>query len=322
MIILAIETSCDETSVAIINSKKMYYNNIVYSQSYLHKKFGGVVPEISSRKHLEIMPYIVESILRKTKIKIGEVEVFAATGGPGIVSSIVIGVLYAKTMSILLERKFISINHLEGHILIPKLIFKISYPYMVVLMSGGHSQIIIVNNVFKYKIVGETIDDSIGETFDKFAKMLNLTYPGGPVIEKYAKHGNIYAFNFGKKNIKNLYNFSFSGLKTSIKNQINRMSILSQKDKSDLCASFQHYIATIIIDRIKNSINNFISKKVKYIVLSGGVASNKYIRRRINLDIIETYKDIYIYYPPIELCTDNALMIAYSAIKRLGKIET
>ena len=318
MLVLGIETSCDETAVAIIDDKKRIYSNKIFSQIDLHKKFGGVVPEIAARSHVECLPYLLEEAFEESKINLKDINAIAATGGPGLIGGVIVGVTYGKTIASVLNKTFIAINHLEGHALIPRMTNNVEYPYLLLLISGGHCQIVIVEKLGKYNIIGKTIDDAVGEAFDKVAKLLDLGYPGGPIVEKYAKNGNEKAFEFPKPLLKKgEYNFSFSGLKTAVRNQINKLDELSEKNKSDICTSFQYTISEVINHKIIESFKLFNSKfpHSKNVVISGGVAANQYIRNKLSENIsILGYK---LFYPPVNLCTDNAVMIAYAGIERL-----
>ena len=319
MLVLGIETSCDETAVAIIDDKKKIYSNKIFSQIELHKKFGGVVPEIAARSHVEFLPYVLEEALKEAKIDLKNIDAVTATGGPGLIGGVMVGVMYGKTIASALNKKFIAINHLEGHALVPRMTENIEYPYLLLLISGGHCQIVIVEKLGEYTILGKTIDDAAGEAFDKTAKLLDLGYPGGPIVEEYAKNGDEKAFAFPKPLLKKgECNFSFSGLKTAVRNQINKLEKLSEKNKSDICASFQYTVSEVINHKIIESLKLFNSKfpHSKNVVISGGVAANKYIRNKLSENIsVLGYK---LFYPPINLCTDNAVMIAYAGIERLN----
>ncbi|MFQ3307746.1 MAG: N6-L-threonylcarbamoyladenine synthase [Candidatus Midichloriaceae bacterium] len=313
MIVLGIETSCDETAVAIVDENKKIFANKIFSQIDLHKKFGGVVPEIAARSHVEILPQLIEDALSEAKLSISDIDAFAATGGPGLIGGVMVGVMYAKTLSSIQKKPFIAINHLEGHALTIRLVSDINYPYLLLLISGGHCQIIAVEGLGKYKILGRTLDDAVGEAFDKVAKMLDLGYPGGPIVEKYAKLGDKKAYKFPKP-LPNTSDFSFSGLKTSVRNQIHKIKDISEKDKRDICASFQYTVSEILINKLRYSVKN-LPMGYDNIVIAGGVAANLYIRNRVSDEMGEIgYKVLY---SPVDLCTDNAAMIAWTAIERL-----
>ena len=318
MFVLGIETSCDETAVAIIKNEQILSNKI-FSQISIHKKFGGVIPEIAARSHVEFLPHLLEEAFKEAKIHLKNIDGIAATGGPGLIGGVMIGVMYGKTLASSMNKKFIAINHLEGHALIPKMTQNIEYPYLLLLVSGGHCQIVMIEKLGQYHIIGKTIDDAVGEAFDKVAKLLNLGYPGGPIIEKYAIKGDEKKFRFPKPLLKKgNYNFSFSGLKTSVRTQINNLKTLSTDDQYNVCASFQYTVSEIINYKILKSINIFHSKfpNAKNIVISGGVAANQYIKNRLSDNIANLgYRLIS---PPINLCTDNAVMIAYAGVERFN----
>jgi N6-L-threonylcarbamoyladenine synthase len=318
MIILGIETSCDETAVAILNSDNHILSNKLFSQIDIHKKFGGVVPEIAARSHVEFLPHLVEEAFKEAKISINDINAIAATGGPGLIGAVMVGVMYGKTLASCMNKKFIAVNHLEGHALVPKMTENIEYPYLLLLVSGGHCQIVIIEELGKYSIISRTIDDAAGEAFDKVAKLLNIGYPGGPIVEQYAKKGNERAFEFPKPMLKKAeYNFSFSGLKTAVRNQIHKLGEVSEEDKADVCASFQYTVSKIINYKILQALKLFGSKfpNSKNIVISGGVAANQYLRNKLGENVKNLgYK---LFYPPIDLCTDNAVMIAYAGMERL-----
>ena len=317
MFILGIETSCDETATAIIKNNKILSNR-VFSQINIHKEFGGVVPEIAASSHVEILPSLLEESFHESKVSLKTIDAIAVTGGPGLINSLMIGLMYGKTLAYVANKKFIAINHLEGHALVPRMTNKIDYPYLLLLISGGHSQIIIIERLSKYYIIGNTIDDAVGESFDKVAKMLKVGYPGGPVIEKYASMGDKNRFVFPKPLLhKNGCNFSFSGLKTAVRNKLNSLEKLYNQDIYDICASFQYTVSEVLNNKVLKAIDIFKDRfpSAKNVVISGGVAANKYIRTSLSKAI--TKSGYILSYPPPELCTDNAVMIAYAGIERL-----
>jgi len=318
MIVLGIETSCDETAVAIVDDKKNIYSNKIFSQVHLHKNFGGVVPEIAARNHVEILPSLLEDAFKEAHLSRDSIDAIAATGGPGLIGGVMVGLVYAKTIASALNKQFIAVNHLEGHALIPRMTENIDYPFLLLLVSGGHCQILVVEDLGKYIVIGKTLDDAPGEAFDKVAKMLGLDYPGGPIVETKAEYGDDQAYIFPKALVKEKnYNFSFSGLKTAVRNQINKIENITEKNIADICASFQHTVSEIINSKVSESLKLFTKTfpNSKSVVISGGVASNKYIRSRLSNNIKNLgYR---LYFPPIDLCTDNAVMIAYAGIERL-----
>jgi len=310
LIVLGIESSCDETSASIIKGSKVL-SNIIANQS-IHEKYGGVVPELASRAHQQNIVPVVDVAIKSAKIKKEDIDIISFTKGPGLLGSLLVGSSFAKSLAFSLNKPLVSVNHMQAHILAHFIEHeeqkKPQFPFLCLTVSGGHTQIVKVENYNKMKIVGTTLDDAAGEAFDKSAKVLGLKYPGGPLIDKYAQDGNINAFSFSKPKVDNL-NFSFSGLKTSIMNKIN---IEVQKDSDfiknnlkDLCASIQESIVSILIDKI---VKASVKYKIKNIAIAGGVSANSYLRKKlVDIGIQNNYK---IYIPKFEYCTDNAAMIA------------
>jgi N6-L-threonylcarbamoyladenine synthase len=320
MKVLGIETSCDETAVAIIDGDRNILANQMLSQIEIHEKFGGVVPEIAARSHVEFLPQLVEDALAEASLDLDSIDAIAVTGGPGLIGGVMVGVMYAKTLASVMKKKFIAINHLEGHALAVRITQDVDYPYLLLLVSGGHCQMIMVEDLGKYHIMGRTLDDAVGEAFDKVAKMLDLGYPGGPIVEKFAKNGNERRYVLPKPLMqKGEHNFSFSGLKTAVRNQIIKISDICEQDKSDICASFQYTVAEILNGKLVESAKLFSSKfpNSKNVVLSGGVAANLYIRNKLGKSMDDL--GFQLFYPPIALCTDNAVMIALAGSERLAK---
>ena len=320
--ILGIETSCDETSVSVVEKdnrgKIRILSNIVRSQIDIHKDFGGVVPELASRAHSEIIDTVTKKAIKQAGIDFNELNAIAATGGPGLLGGLIVGTVFAKTMASALKIPFIAINHLEGHALSVQLESEINFPYLLLLVSGGHTEFTIIKKFKKYKRIGTTIDDALGEAFDKTARLLNLGYPGGPEIEKCAKEGNSNKFDFPKPIInENNCDFSFSGLKSSIAQTVSRHR-LTKKFKCDVSASFQKTIVDILEAKVKRAIQTFKtyskSKKNIHVVVAGGVAANKYIRK--SLVDIEPRENCHFLFPSMKLCTDNGAMIAYAGLMR------
>ena len=323
--VLGIETSCDETSVSIVekssNGDIKILSNIVRSQLDVHKEFGGVVPELAARAHSEIIDKIVTLALKKAKIKFKELDAIAATAGPGLLGGLIVGTVFAKTMASALNVPFIAVNHLEGHALSVLLENKIQFPYLLLLVSGGHTEFTIIKKFNNYKRIGTTLDDALGEAFDKTARLLHLGYPGGPLIEKCATEGNLnkYTFPLPLINEKNS-DFSFSGLKSSVA-QIVLNKKITQKFKCDVSASFQKTIAEILLKKTQRAIKTFNhetkNKKEVNIVVAGGVAANKYLRS--SLESLEEDQNCKFYFPSLQLCTDNGAMIAYAGIERFER---
>ncbi len=319
-IILGIETSCDETAVAIIEEndkgQPSILSNIVSSQVDVHKEFGGVVPELAARSHIEKIDLIAKKAIDKSKIKLADVSAVAATAGPGLIVCLTVGLSFGKAIALSLKKPFIAVNHLEGHALSPKLNSKINYPYLLLLISGGHSQFLSVQGLGKYKRLGTTIDDALGEAFDKTAKLIGIEFPGGPKIEEFAKLGDKNFYSLPKPIInRGGCNLSFAGLKTAVL-KISK-EIKSNKEKYNLAASFQNTIEKILSEKSKVAFKEFKknnkSKKNTF-VIAGGVASNKSIRKKlIALSLKERFDPIF---PPIDLCSDNAAMIAMVGLEK------
>ncbi len=313
MLVFATETSCDETSICIMKDKKIV-EHIIFSQE-IHSKHGGVVPELASRSHLENLQEITRDLFEKTFINPEKIDVFAATCGPGLIGSLLVGSTFTKSLSIMYQKPFIPINHLEGHILSTSFNNEVSYPHLVILLTGGHTQIYLMKNNKEIELLGETVDDAIGEAFDKTAKLLGLNYPGGAEIEKKALEGDENFFLLPKPLIKeDNFNFSFSGIKTHI-NILVKQNNISDKFIKNLAASFQKTITEIIITKIEKGLKILFEKKVpvKSISIVGGVANNIYIKNK--LEKLFEKKSIELYYPINEMMGDNAAMIAWACIK-------
>ena len=321
MIVLGIETSCDETAASIVESKKKkILSNILYSQFKEHKDYGGVVPEIAFREHIKLIDKIILRALKKAKKNFKDIDVIAATGGPGLHGGLLIGTTIAKSISLSIDKPYMPINHLEGHILSPRIEYNLSFPYLALLVTGGHTMLVIAHKIGKYEILGMTLDDALGEAFDKTAKLLNIGFPGGPQIEKLAK-GGCQSIELAQPLIRsNDCNFSFSGLKTSVLKIINSKRNKSNKFKSNLCCSFQYTVLNIIKKKCELGLQIFqkkYPKKKKRIAVVGGVASNNFIRKNLEKFTITNNSNLYI--PTKNLCTDNAAMIAWVAIERFKK---
>ncbi len=324
-LILGIESSCDETAASIISENDqgnpIVLSNIVSSQVDIHKKFGGVVPELAARSHIEKIDWIVQKAIDDSGININELDAVASTSGPGLIVCLSIGLSFGKALASSLKKPFIAVNHLEGHALSPKLNSELNYPYLLLLISGGHTQYLCVKNLSKYKRLGTTIDDAIGEAFDKTAKILGVEFPGGPQIEILAKKGDSYKYDLPKPIYnKGGCNLSFAGLKTAVLKIAKE--IKTDQEKFDLAASFQRTVIEILHKKTKNAFAEFekqIKMKEKKFVVAGGVAANKEIRSMLdNLCRKENYKPIF---PPIEFCGDNAAMIAMVGLEKFKKGE-
>ena len=319
-LILGIESSCDETAASLITEDEqgipVILSNIVSSQVEVHKEFGGVVPELAARSHVEKIDSIVQKAIDESGRKIEEIDAVASTAGPGLIVCLSIGLSFGKAFATALNKPFIAVNHLEGHALSPKLNSKLNYPYLLLLISGGHSQFLNVQELGKYKRLGTTIDDALGEAFDKTAKLLGIDFPGGPQIEILAEKGDPNKYNLPKPIFnKGGCNLSFAGLKTAIL-KIAR-NIKTDQEKFDLAASFQRTVEEILYKKTKIAFKNFEEQNnliEKNFVVAGGVAANKKIRTML-MDLCkqENYKSIF---PPIELCGDNAAMIAVVGLEK------
>lgn len=321
--ILAIESSCDETAVAIIRGDKAIVSHIVLSQLEEHQPYGGVVPEIASRAHIAHLQDLVEQVMKEANLAYSDLDAVAVTAGPGLIGGVIVGVMVAKGIASAASIPLIGVNHLEGHALTVRLTSDIEFPFLLLLVSGGHCQFLSVSGVGQYRKLGGTIDDALGEAYDKVAKMLGLDYPGGPIVEKYALDGNENRFVFPQP-LKGRpgCDFSFSGLKTAVKREVDGLKTLSEQDKADVCASFQRTVGDVVVERLARAMTMYESDHTsKQCVLAGGVAANQYIRKR--LDEVLVMRDYTLYVPPIKLCTDNAAMIGWAGIERLrlGKTD-
>ena len=321
---LGIETSCDETAAAVIreneNGTADVLSNVVSSQINEHKEFGGVVPELAARAHLENIDYIINKSLKDSDITLNEIDGIAATAGPGLIVCLTVGLNIGKSIAAFANKPFIGVNHLEGHALSPGLENKIEFPYLLLLISGGHTQYLIVKDVNNYEQLGTTIDDALGEAFDKTAKMLKLGYPGGPNIEKFSKLGDKNYFKLPKPIINKAgCNLSFAGLKTAVLRESKKINEEEQL-RYNLAASFQNTINKILYKKTKVAVEMFREKTKKenfQLIVAGGVAANKTIRK--NLSTLSDEINFETIYPDLKFCGDNAAMIAWAGIQRFKK---
>ncbi len=318
MIVLGIETSCDETASAIVSSNHSILSESIYSQIKTHEKYLGVVPELAARSHIDHCDKVIKDSIDKANISIKDIDAIAATAGPGLIGGLLVGLTTAKSISLALKKPFIAINHLDGHALTPRLSHKLEFPYLLLLISGGHTLFLSVEAPGNYLVLGQSIDDAMGEAFDKTGRLLGLGYPGGPEIEKFAKNGDPHRFKFpqplkGRDNC----NFSFSGLKTSVRQTAEKLSSLNYQDKADIAASFQLTICNIIEERLKKAIDVYSNyhPNAKNMAIAGGVASNNMIRGTIKNMANEN--DFKLFIPPVKLCTDNGAMIAWAGVEHL-----
>tara|TARA_B100000700_G_C14939548_1_gene806068 strand:+ start:93 stop:1205 length:1113 start_codon:yes stop_codon:yes gene_type:complete len=324
--VLGIESSCDDTAASVLSleynqdqySKVSIRSSIVFDQNSIHSSFGGVVPELAARAHSEKLDFSVESALEKARISINEIDLISVTSGPGLIGGLLSGVMFSKALALGLNKPLVGVNHLAGHALTPRLIDQTPFPYLVLLVSGGHCQFLIVENESNFKRIGGTIDDAPGEAFDKTAKILGLNYPGGPEIEKRALLGNSEAYELPKPLIsQNNCNMSFSGLKTALRRETEKAlvynPILSEDTINDLCASFQKTMKDIFVTKSAIAMSIFKNSypKIPHIIsLVGGVAANTEIRSSLKqLAYMFGFKTVI---PPFHLCTDNAAMIAFA----------
>ena len=322
---LGIETSCDETAAAVIQENEdgsaKVLSSIVSSQIKEHERFGGVVPELAARAHVENIDYIISKALRDSKLTIDEIDGVAATAGPGLIVCLTVGLNIGKTIAAFADKPFVAVNHLEGHALSPGLENIIEFPYLLLLISGGHTQYLIVKNINEYEQLGTTIDDALGEAFDKTAKMLDLGYPGGPNVEKFSKLGDKNFYKLPKPIIdKAGCNLSFAGLKTAVLRESKNINN-NQQLKYNLAASFQHTVNKILEKKTKEAmrqfkVKTFLKEKIPFIV-AGGVAANQTIRE--NLTQVCKEMNFVALFPNLKFCGDNAAMIAWAGIKRYKK---
>ena len=309
MKILGIETSCDETGIAIYDSREGIKSNIISSQVDLHCEWGGVYPELAAREHTKNIIPVLDKSLKEAGVSLEDIDGIAITVAPGLIVSLVIGVSVAKTLAWLLDKPLIPVHHIEAHIFSIELVNKIEYPFIALVVSGGHTELYIVEDFEKYKYLGGTLDDAVGEAYDKVAKLLDLGYPGGPIIDKLAYKGK----EVEKlprpllKDNRNRYNFSFSGLKTAVLNLVNKNKYI----KEDIAHSFQEAATDVLVKKTLKAVEEF---NIRNIVIGGGVSANKRLREKFN-ELADKY-NLNIYFPPLNLCTDNGIMVAYTGFKR------
>lgn len=327
-VILGIETSCDETAAAVVvrhgPGQGQLLSSVVRSQWEQHRPFQGVVPEIAARAHVECLDDIVAEAVSAAGIRLSEVDGIAATAGPGLIGGLIVGLTTAKALSLSLGRPLIAVNHLEAHALTVGLTDGIKPPYLLLLVSGGHTQLLLVRDVGQYDRLGTTIDDALGEAFDKTAKLLGLGFPGGPAVEQAAKHGNPRRFALPRPMLgRDVPHFSFAGLKTAVRRQAESLAPLTIEDINDLCASFEAAVADIVIDRCLRALriaeDQLEPGRPLPLVAAGGVAAN--MRLRTALEHLATAGGREFHVPPLALCGDNAAMIAWAGAERLARGE-
>lgn len=309
--ILAIETSCDETAAAVVVNGREVLSNIISSQIDIHTKFGGVVPEVASRKHIEAISLVVQEALDKAGCTLEEIDAVGVTYGPGLVGALLVGMQYAKSLAYAIGRPLIGVNHIEGHISANFIEHKeLEPPFVCLVVSGGHSFIVYMKDFGEFEIIGQTRDDAAGEAYDKVARAIGLGYPGGPKIDKLSKEGNANAIKFPRANFHDeSLDFSFSGLKSAVLNYLNKMEMTGQEiNRADVAASFQKALVDVLVD---NAMKTCEMKKVDKIAIAGGVASNSTLRETMISE--GNKKGIKVLFPSPILCTDNAAMIGSAA---------
>ena len=309
--ILAIESSCDETAAAVVKNGREILSNIISSQIDLHTLYGGVVPEIASRKHIEKINQVIEQALEEAKIILEEIDAIAVTYGPGLVGALLVGVSAAKALAFALKKPLIGVHHIEGHISANFIENKeLEPPFICLVVSGGHSHLVKVGNYGEYEILGRTRDDAAGEAFDKVARAIGLGYPGGPKIDKVSREGNPQAIHFPRAKVgESEYDFSFSGLKSAVLNYLNSCQMKDQEiNQADVAASFQKAVVDVLVDHSINAVKKYHFDKF---AIAGGVASNSHLREAIKKACEENHIDFF--YPSPVYCTDNAAMIGVAA---------
>jgi N6-L-threonylcarbamoyladenine synthase len=320
MLILGIETSCDETAAAVVSDERAILSDVVRSQLADHAPYGGIVPEIAARAHLQALDGIVAEAMRRAGIGFDALDGVAATGGPGLIGGVIVGVMTAKGIAASRAIPFLAVNHLEGHALTARLTDGIDFPYLLLLVSGGHTQLLAVEGVGAYRRLGTTIDDALGEAFDKTARMLGLGYPGGPAVEAAARDGDAARFALPRPMTgRPGCDFSFSGLKTAVRHAVEGLPAgqLAARDVADLCAAFQAAAAAAVADRVRNAARVFRAAHPDgtTLVVAGGVAANAHLRAA--LEAVAGAEGLRFLAPPLRLCTDNGAMIAWAGIERL-----
>ena len=317
--VLGIETSCDETAAAVVTDGRLVLSNIVLSQFDEHRPHGGVVPEIAARAHLQHLDGIIRRAMADSGLRLDQLDGIAATGGPGLIGGVIVGVMTAKAMAAALGKPFLAVNHLEAHALTARLNPGVAFPYLLLLVSGGHCQLLVVSGVGQYRRLGTTIDDAVGEAFDKAAKLLGLGYPGGPLMEQAAagaRDPGRFELPVPMKGRPGC-DFSFSGLKTAVRRHAEKLGTPSDQDVADLAAAFHEAVAGALVDRTRHAIAQFrdLHGAAGSLVVAGGVAANRFLRGR--LQSLADREGLAFVAPPPALCTDNGAMVAWAGVERL-----
>ena len=308
-LILAIESSCDEMAMAVLKDKRDFLASVIASQIDVHALYGGVVPEIASRKHVECVSLVLKETLKKANVSIEEIDAIAVTKGPGLVGSLHIGLQAAKTIAMAYHKPLIGVHHIAGHIYANNYNQDIEYPSLCLVVSGGHSELVLLKAPFEFEVIGETLDDAVGEAYDKVGRVLNLPYPGGPVLDKMASLGN-NTYDLPVPLDDDSYNFSFSGLKSAVIN-LNHKAYLRHEEinKNDLAASFQNVVITSLVNKTIKAAKAY---NVKQVMMAGGVSANRGLRNAMN-EAVSKLDNVELLLPPMSCCTDNAMMIALAA---------
>ncbi|MFO1170687.1 MAG: tRNA (adenosine(37)-N6)-threonylcarbamoyltransferase complex transferase subunit TsaD [Hyphomicrobiaceae bacterium] len=326
MMVLGLETSCDETAAAVVvrdaEGRGVIRSNVVRSQIEQHRPYLGVVPEIAARAHLELLPAIVAKALAEAEVTLGQIDAVAATAGPGLIGGLMVGLTMGKAMALGAGKPLVAVNHLEAHALTPGLTEGLSPPYLLLLVSGGHTQLLAVEDVGRYRRIATTIDDALGEAFDKTAKLLGLGFPGGPEVERLSRMGDPTRFRLPRPMLgRSEPHFSFAGLKTAVRQQASAAAPLSDQDAADLCAAFEAAVMESVSDRVKRGMALYEEllgeDAARMLVVAGGVAANQ--RLASALKSLAPSRGYRLSIPPIALCTDNGAMIAWAGAERLAR---
>lgn len=309
-VIMSIETSCDETSIAILKDGKELLANVVSSQINNHKEYGGVMPELASRLHLENIVYCIEQALNEAKLTYQDITLIAYTKGPGLIGALHVGMQAAKAISIAHNIPLLGVDHMKGHIYASRYISDFKFPLLTLVVSGGHSELVLMKSEYEFECLGETRDDAVGECYDKVSRVLGLGYPGGPIIDKLASIGEV-KYNLPYPKVEGKYDFSFSGLKTAVLNLVNNMRQKGEEFKNeDVAASFQNKVMDILLDKVILALKEY---NIKQVMLAGGVSANRELRHQVVERVNKFNKDIEVVLPPLWCCTDNGAMTAMAA---------